>query len=518
MRVHRAASTSCHGSSVKKVTAVAFWKEDLERLRHFQDHAKKNGNRLRVVCLGTHGPAITSDDDVRIASLNDLRCLRYVPCEGGEFCFSKTGMMDAIARDPAFNMGSDSRFEALSEALPHEWRTTPGGESGGDEVQVLMMALKVVFATLLEEFVPWNLDDRKEWSELRSFVDAHGKGVFDAVSRLERGERARMAACAASVGRYMHAAAVTFLQRMHQVDLVCKLTTNCYATCVDHGDMRTGYPAGVVCFNKLITVYTSYEEPLTGDWALRSNRDYHDMISYLTGAMEPFMYEDTMQQPPPLNDFQRHQVFAYATAWMSESVRLSAHATVIGGGDWMRLGRSLIRTKEGLEQTGVLALSGRLEGLALITECPTMLKHLSYTRRTGLTFKEEPGGLGRDQMRVEAALAAMVGDTHLHGRLLGVHAHDGETMRELLLDDAGHLLPERWMHTMLRDVVDAVELPIWAFPAGVMLPNPPRPPMDTFDPLCGLQVVVRKVHGIVIVEPASTSVFEAKPTIALRRV
>ena len=177
---------------------------------------------------------------------------------------------------------------------------------------------------------------------------------------------------------------------------------------------------------------------------------------------------------------------------------------VLGGGDWPRLTRSVLKDRGFLRHAGVLALSGRMQGVAILTECGTMLHHLSTHRWEGMDLKfQENGGLGDDQMAVESAVGARVDENRVPGRLVGLHEIQNEWLRELMLHESSYLIPERWLRTFLKDYQAVV--PSLAFPVGVMLFDDGRPPMDTLDPLCGQQVSLRRVEDIVVAEPVAVT-------------
>ena len=163
----------------------------------------------------------------------------------------------------------------------------------------------------------------------------------------------------------------------------------------------------------------------------------------------------------------------------------------------------LSRCVEKLEHKGVLASSGRAQGLALLTQCPTALHTLSRWRLRDMhLWEKQPGGIAEDQMAIEATLG-FVGERKVYGRLQGLHQLEGGVLRELAMHEASYRLPERWVRLFLRDYTEVPSRSPW----GVMLfdEKSERPPMDTADELCGQAVSLRRVENLVVLEPAVAS-------------
>lgn len=518
MNRHAALSTGC-GPGSNRLTAVAVWR-DFDKLEHLRDHAHQNHNVFRVVGVGTQSPAA----DVRIASLQDLRALRYVPCAGSEFCFKKSDIRGSLPRKPAFmNYRQPELLQPFADAVPYSWRVpkphfeshqVQGDQVHGhaeDDVVVAMMAAKVVLSCVTEGFTPWSLDTAPEWPAFKKMVDEHGGNVFKSIQEMSEKECATAAKLAESLGRRLEHLGAKHLQDMHQVHLVVKIGTNAYATSVDQEDLRTGFPSAAHVFGSQVrTLYVQFRD--AGEWASRTNQTYHDFMTELQGALRgpvvgiPLDGRPPIQPPesPPLSKQNQLRVCALAAAWMSDDLRLSSKVAILGGGDWPRLTRAVLKDREILRHTGVLALSGRAQGVAILTECPTMLHHLSTHRWRNMDLKvQEKGGLGDDQIAVESAVGARVGEQRVPARLVGLHEIEGEWLRELMMHDSSYLIPERWLRTFLADY-QAVT-PSRAFPVGVMLFADGRPPMDTADRLCGQEVSLRRVEDIVVAEPTAVT-------------
>lgn len=276
-----------------------------------------------------------------------------------------------------------------------------------------------------------------------------------------------------------------------------RLDTNCFATCLDHEELRSGFPRAAYAGSQAPrTVYSLYDS--TPDWAEDANKNYSEVLGRMNEAMERGTVLD--------DELFRKQV-ALASAWFTENPPLSCTAAVLGGGDWVRLSRCVERhPHSGLQHNGVLARSGRAQGLALLTQCPTVLYTLSRWRMQKIKKAQlewhTDAELADDQVAVEAALGALVGEQRVYGRLLGLHVFEGKALRELTTHDASYRLPERWVRLFLRDYAEVAQSP--ALPVGVVLfdEKSERPPMDTKDPLCGQAVCLRRVETLVVLEPA----------------
>lgn len=520
MRRHTALPTGC-GPEDPRLTAVAIWRE-FEHLQKLRAYARRNHNVFKLVGVGTHSPAA----DKRIASLQDLRALRYVPCAGSEFCFRKSYIRDSLPRVPAFvHYKQPALLQPFADAVPYsssvpkahfESHQVQGDQVHGhaeDGVVVAMMAAKVVLSCVTEKFTPWSLDTAPEWHVFKKEVDEHGTNVFNSIQNMSETDCATMAKLAESLGRRLEQLGATHLQAMQKVDLVVQIGTNAYASSVDQADLRKGFPSAAhVHESQVRTLYAFEDLTQDGEWASRANVTYHTFIDELQSALrEPAvevpqddMHSIQQLESPPISKENQFRVCALAVAWMSSDLRLSSKVALLGGGDWPRLTRAVLEERKALSHTGVLALSGREQGVAILTECPTMMFLLSTHRWRNMDLKvKERGGLGDDQMWVESAVGTMVGETPVPARLVGLHEIEGEWLRELMMHDSSYLIPERWLRTFLSDYQHVK--PSKAFPVGVMLFDDGRPPMDTLDRLCGQGVSLRRFENIVVAEPTAVT-------------
>ena len=517
MRVHDESDTAC-GPHADVYTAVAIWCDD-DRLTRIRRIAKDNHNDFFVVGIGTQspgkaipaegsgsrwkGPTWRGATDARIASLQDLRALRYVPCRGGEFCFEADDVRAAIARQPLFaTRSAPAQLRAYVEAIPNEWRAPlPNFEdhhavdgtaegSGGGELEPTLMAAKVVLSCVTEDFVPFSMDELAEWRPFQALVAEHAGGVFDAILQMSTAEHDRIAPSARGLGVRMQQLGSRHLDQLRQVVLVHPLPAHTYATCLDIADLQSGFPGALLSLGDMPPriLFDEYEDAKS--WVTRANHQFHELVETLASAGAESM---------------RRRVTTLACAWLAENPPLSDVAAVLGGGDWPRIG-SCVDAGDELEETGVIAVSGRQQGLALVTQCPTVLHVLAKQHLQGWKLRPgEEGGAADDQEVVERQVGPLLGEGTYHGRLHGLHNLDRKVMRELMLGNNSYLLPERWLRLFLQDYFEVPSAPRSVLPVGVLLVRPEsgRLPMYTDDRLCGLEVSLRREEDIVVVEPVA---------------
>lgn len=226
-------------------TAVAVWTADDPEgiLESVCRVARNNHNRLVVVGIGTQSPGTTKtsvrsywkgSSDVRIASLQDMRALRYIPCPGGEFCFDAADVRAAIVRKPVY-LGSEAPevllpyvaaipTRELSRTYEHHQVVDGQGRGSGD-LEAVLMAAKVVLSCVTEDFVPWNLDEVEEWKVFSSLVAREGGNVFRAILDMAAAECARVAHAARGLSVQMQIRARGHLVRLAPIHAHCRRFT-----------------------------------------------------------------------------------------------------------------------------------------------------------------------------------------------------------------------------------------------------------------------------------------------------
>jgi len=297
---------------------------------------------------------------------------------------------------------------------------------------------------------------------------------------------------------------VGHLQLLEGVKLVAALSArggrDAYATCLDQESLKHGFPQwACVDDAQLYTVYAHRGVDDGGDWTVSTQRAFEFLLINLNEALEGRRILDGPN---------RMRLCALASAWMSadHAGRLSSKAAVLGGGDSPRLTRAMEKKHQTMLHTGLLALSGRDQGVAILTECSATLFYLSTRHWMGMALEMgAEGGLGDDQLAVEAAVGALVDEYYrVPARLLGLYEIEGEWLRELRMHDRSYMVPERWLRVFLEDYQETPSSD--ALPVGVMVGYGGRPPMDTHDRLCGQKVSLRRVEQIVVVEPIAEDI------------
>ena len=529
MQVHDESDTAC-GLHAKVYTAVAIWEPD-DRLEYIRTIAKNNRNDFFVIGIGTQSPgkAIVQEEnshkwkdpawrgatDERIASLQDLRALRYVLCRGGEFCFDPDDVRDAIARKPLFDTQTPpTQLRAYVEAIPEQWRTpmpnfedhhAVNGVAKGAELEQTLMAAKVVLSCVTEGFVPWSMNELEEWQPFLTLVDRHAGDVFNAILKMSQKEYDSIAPYARGFRVHMEELGSLHLHRLRQVVLVHPLPGHTYATCLDVADLQSGFPDKLLSQDNMAPLILVDKYKGAKSWVAHANDQFHELVDTLDSSggksMRHRVSELTQQR---VSELTRHRVSALACAWLAKNSRLSDVAAVLGGDDWPEIG-SCVEAGENLRHTGVIALSGRQQGLALVTQCETVLRLLAKQHFAGWELNnDEEGGAEDDQQIVEKQVGSLVHENTCYGRLYGQY-NDGKVMRELLLGNKSYLLPERWLRLFMDDYFKVRSAPRSVLPVGVLLVHPKsgRLPMYTDDRLCGLEVSLRREYDIVVVEPVA---------------
>lgn len=506
------ADTGC-GPGSDVFTAVAVWtaEEQNKLLEDVCSVALFNSNRLVVVGIGTQSPALssarhtgteirTSDmlprvgrgSHVRIASLQDMRALRYVPCRGGEFCFLESDVPYAVATNTE---------ELSSTSLKHT-----------KDREAVLMAAKVVWSCVVEGFVPWSLDKCNAWQTIFKLVRPD-EPPFANIVALSAEDCATAAESARQLGDIMATKAEAHLVRtpphwnrptihpsarccaqtaMDSLELVHSLGSNCFATCLDHEELRSGFVSAV---GEQDLEYRRYSA--AADWVEEANKNYREVLAKLRGAMSGEAHLE-----PALCK----QQVALASAWLAQNPRLSCTAAVLGG-DSLCLSRRVTWASERLQGTGVLASSGRAGDIALLTQCSKVLGHLSGERMHKLPLLDnKPGWVDCDQNFVENLLGSLVAnEIGPGGRLCGLVLVEGTAHRVLAIDDTHYHIPERWVRLFLSDYVQAgleSRLP-WGVVLFCQQKDPPS--MDTKDPLCGLSVCLKRVEKHLVLEPSAVA-------------